>query len=363
MDTKDTDKDTHHPHQPPAMSSTADGPDAALRHVSEAQPFPRDTGPSVRYVAEGMANMVFSFPGGGVRDLLLRVPKRATGSYSDIHGHWCRYIYPLFRPADLVPQYLVALDDGGAGGADSNGDLVRSAVRTELDRVEGEGGRPLKFRGSKLKEDIREVMLIRDMRPRDDAEKLIEFKPKWLAQSPTAPAGARRCRNCAREALRSRKKDEFVGSILCPLRLLDRGSPESLRIVCDDLTAAAGADAGVFAEGSRGLESLREWLLTNELLPRLRDAQLANDTVGVLEPEDTFGLGRAMTLRDCTCYVRLTPGGGGGGGVEARLGDLDLKDQETKLEYWKNMELELIDGGWYMGAEVPRVKTNCLLEA
>ncbi|KAL8387944.1 hypothetical protein RB599_002928 [Gaeumannomyces hyphopodioides] len=345
------------------MPTTADGRDSALQHTPKAQPFPRGTGPSVRYVAEGMANMVFSLPGaeGNMRDLLIRVPKRATGSYDDIHGHWCRHIYPLFRPADLVPQYLVTLDDGAA-----NGDLVRSAIRTELDLVERENGRPLKFRGSELKEDIRDAMLIRNMRPRDDAEKLIEFKPKWLAQSPTAPAGARRCRNCAREALRSRKKDEGVGSILCPLRLLDRDSPESARIVCDDLTAAAGreeeeeeAAAAVFAEGSRELESLRGWLLTNELLPRLRDAQLANDTVGVLEPTDTFSLGRAMTLRDCTCYVRLAPGGGA---VEARLGDLDLKDQETKLEYWKNMELELIDGGWYMGTEKPQVKTNCLLE-
>lgn len=357
MDARGPKEDARLP-QPPTMSAAGDlAP--VLQHTPKAQPFPHGTGPSVRYIAEGMANIVFSFPRakGNMRDLLIRVPKEVTGSYDDIHRHWCQHIYPLFRPVDLVPQYLVALD----GTANSH--VVRSAIEKELASAEKDKGRPVKFRGSKLKKDIRDAMLIRNMRPRDGKEKLIEFKPKWLAQSPTAPAGAKRCRNCAREALRTGKKGEGDGPILCPLRLLDRDSPESMRIACDILTAGQEA---VFAEGSRELGSLREWLLTNELLPRLRDAQVANDTVGVLEPKDTFSLGRAMTLRDCTCYLRLAPGGGGGGGggnTEARLGDLDLKDQGTKLEYWRNMELELIDGGWYMGTEKPRVETTCLLEA
>ncbi|KLU83957.1 hypothetical protein MAPG_03006 [Magnaporthiopsis poae ATCC 64411] len=141
--------------------SAAGDPASVLQHTPEAQPFPHGTGPSVRYVAEGMANIVFSFPGakGNMRDLLIRVPKDVTGSYDDIHRHWCQHIYPLFRPVDLVPQYLVTLD------GTANSDLVRSAIKKELDSVDKEKGRSAKFRGSKLKEDIRDAMLVRNMRP------------------------------------------------------------------------------------------------------------------------------------------------------------------------------------------------------
>lgn len=38
--------------------------------------------------------------------------------------------------------------------------------------------------------------------------------------------------------------------------------------------------------------------------------------------------------------------------IEARLGDLDLKTSSgPKAEYWRNVEKQLIDGGWYMGTE------------
>lgn len=39
--------------------------------------------------------------------------------------------------------------------------------------------------------------------------------------------------------------------------------------------------------------------------------------------------------------------------IEARLGDLDLKNpDELKANYWRDVEQQLIDGGWYMGTEV-----------
>jgi len=37
--------------------------------------------------------------------------------------------------------------------------------------------------------------------------------------------------------------------------------------------------------------------------------------------------------------------------VEARLGDLDLKEPEpVKIAHWRETEQVLIDGGWYSGA-------------
>lgn len=38
--------------------------------------------------------------------------------------------------------------------------------------------------------------------------------------------------------------------------------------------------------------------------------------------------------------------------IEARLGDLDLKTSSgRKAEYWRNLEMRLIDEGWYGATE------------
>ena len=42
----------------------------------------------------------------------------------------------------------------------------------------------------------------------------------------------------------------------------------------------------------------------------------------------------------------------GKGIIEARLGDLDLKNPNgKKAEYWRNLERQLIEGGWYTATE------------
>jgi inositol-pentakisphosphate 2-kinase len=104
------------------------------------------------------------------------------------------------------------------------------------------------------------------------------------------------------------------------------------------------------------------------LLKRLRDLQVQFDRVGVLRVsgEEVEGVCKAMTLRDCTLYVRKTAvvegggenagGGGGGSVIEARLGDLDLK-LPARLEHWRSIERGLIEGGWYMNEEDEAVHT------
>jgi inositol-pentakisphosphate 2-kinase len=54
---------------------------------------------------------------------------------------------------------------------------------------------------------------------------------------------------------------------------------------------------------------------------------------------------KAMTLRDCTLFLKRS-----GKGVDARLGDLDLKQPE-RLSRWKSTEESLITEGWYTNAE------------
>jgi len=42
----------------------------------------------------------------------------------------------------------------------------------------------------------------------------------------------------------------------------------------------------------------------------------------------------------------------GNGAIEARLGDLDLKSSNRKkAEYWRNLEEQLTDAGWYTATE------------
>lgn len=137
---------------------------------------------------------------------------------------------------------------------------------------------------------------------------------------------------------------------------MDSASEKSMARAKDFITQ--GLD---ISQASPAATTLEKWLRGNKLLPHLHNAQVFNDRNGVLEPKDQFKLGLAMTLRDCTCYVRLSRRGSGTEEVEARLGDLDLKDQTTKLDYWKKMELELRDKRYYFGKEEPQQKTDCLL--
>lgn len=104
------------------------------------------------------------------------------------------------------------------------------------------------------------------------------------------------------------------------------------------------------------------WLENNRVVERLRDAQVKNDPDGPLKADASrdprFQL--AMTLRDCTCFIRIPADAGEP--VEAKLGDLDKKNGEAKLGYWQSMERRLAEEGYYEGKEVPPQKTTCQLE-
>jgi len=62
------------------------------------------------------------------------------------------------------------------------------------------------------------------MLPTSQQSALFHFKPKWLAQSPTAPVNARRCRTCALAA----RRETDVARLLCPLALYS-GDPDLIR--------------------------------------------------------------------------------------------------------------------------------------
>lgn len=173
---------------------------------------------------------------------------------------------------------------------------------------------------------------------------MIEFKPKWLLQSPSAPEGSVRCRQCARIAQRNaenaRNQEPLIKYSFCPLDLTSKDPAIMIRVTQQIL------EPGLTETKVR---RFAKWLSTTTLVTHLRDMQRLMDRKGVLEADvkdQDFLV--AMTLRDCSVFVRLP--GNDDDAIDARIGDLDLKSPD-KAEYWKKIERPLIEEGWYMGTE------------
>ncbi|KAL2271586.1 hypothetical protein VTJ83DRAFT_957 [Remersonia thermophila] len=403
-----------------------------------------------RLVGEGAANCVFEVLGyppdpthSCLQGNLLRVAKAGKKSYGhdEIQAYWESVVRPLFRPDDLVRQQLVKL----------GGRRIVSRLNAVLENEEST--RRVDFRGTRVAE-AEYGMLVEDMRQRRPGDLTLEFKPKWLVQSPTAPPTATRCRNCAREVLKkcqrqppppsrqqqstgnaeaSQEEHEGETTILCPLNfiacatsadslatllahLLPRCNPPRLGPIPRSVSAAsAPASAAAASSSSLSLQHdrLSRWLQTNTLLPRLRAAQLTCSSssspsllfslpsppasssscrpfptalsppspgretphlhrppsppasspsllaahapppgpparpgdAGAFAGEAAESLALAMTLRDCTCFIRIPADPSQP--VEAKLADLDRKRGDVKLSYWQKTERELIEGGFY----------------
>ncbi|KAL2124325.1 hypothetical protein VTJ04DRAFT_690 [Mycothermus thermophilus] len=251
-----------------------------------------------RLVGEGAANCVFEVRGYPqteahryLQDKLLRVAKAGTKAYrhEELQEYWETVVRPLFEPQHLVRQELVRL--GGRG--------IVSRLNAVL--AQEEPRRRVDFRGSRVAE-AEYGMLVEDMRQASPGVLTLEFKPKWLSQSPTAPESATRCRTCARELLkrkkrmagtgvissRSLKADETTSPnvknthILCPFNFITcRKSQQSLATLLAHLLPRCNPPGvgppSVSEIGSLPPQHLRlaDWLQTNTLLPRLHAVQLA----------------------------------------------------------------------------------------
>ena len=283
---------------------------------------------SLEYLNEGGANFVFGIlPEIEGQELpshlqgkLLRLRKDLphVQSASEQLEAFDEHFKPLFPPENLIKLELIELDDA-----------VPALINSAISKLNRPSNRAQDF----LPVDETHGMLVTDMTPAP-GDVLLQVKPKWLTQSPNAPPGAKRCRTCALRAQRASKKVRTATDAQesCPLELFSENLDERKRAaqtVTDD-------------------RPLQEYLTTqsHSLLHRLREAQLRLDSHGVLnanlcDAEGVLDLCKAMTLRDCTLFLRR-----GGGEVEARLADLDLKTPE-KLARWKSVEMGLVEGGWY----------------
>ncbi|RYP09547.1 hypothetical protein DL764_001232 [Monosporascus ibericus] len=328
------------------------------------------------YVAEGRANVVFGIrdpPGddgsptvrrGQFEATLLRVPKATPGvtpcDYKTLQRFHEDLVERRVGREHLVPQVLVAISPGlaerlNAARANANGGGGGGHRKDGGgDGHDGHGDS-----GSVIRPGA--AMLIQDMGPAP-GYRAFEFKPKWLAQSPLAPPGAARCRTCAREAFRNSrmlKKDPAVEASppMCPLGLVH----DDPAVVAATVEYLAPADWS-----RRDRERLAAALRApgNNVLDRLRDLQVEGDPPpgrALFDSPGDPGFGLAMTLRDCSCFVRLPVDENDDAPVVIKLADVDKKNWQEKQTYWQESHRRLIEEGFYEGKEDPPMETHCVL--
>ncbi|KAI4220514.1 MAG: hypothetical protein L6R36_007569 [Xanthoria steineri] len=343
----------------------------------------QDTPVRVRYHAEGAANVVFTITsrrgvgsqdddygpsGSTTNDGIPRIDVRLKGKLLrlrkdvpsvtpvlDSHRHYENHIEPLFPAESLVEQLLCNITP----------EFVRKcnvALRTEEEPLMK---RPTKRHGVNLSETEPHGLLITDMTC-DDKHASTEFKPKWLAQSPSAPLGSKRCRTCALRAMRDVKSNAKLAQFrrdsadFCPLTLVS-GDEDVIRPSLEPiLLKSIGAPLNIL----RFVDLTLPYFQNLHLFRILRDLQVEKDPHGILEVDSSnIDFMTAMALRDCTFFLKIpNQDDKGSARIEARLGDLDLKTPDGgKGEYWKKTEQQLIDEGWYTATEkTPAPKGRCL---
>ncbi|MCJ1473086.1 hypothetical protein MMC13_001736 [Lambiella insularis] len=276
-------------------------------------------------------------------------PIREAQAYLD------EVITKLFEPEQLVAQKVVLLPLG----------LV-AQCNADLRAIELEGRRAQTRKGQRLDESSDVGLVVQDMSAEgwegEGDVACLEFKPKWLAQSPSAPLGARRCRTCALREMRLAEKGggaERMKIGWCPLDLVSGQKSRVGGAVGRILSANEPGSEETFDKALQ--ERIVDWILQGRLLQRLRDAQVRFAQQGISDGgKEGTRYRTTMTLRDCTLFLRISREGKGQ--VEARLGDLDLKSA-TKAENWEATERKLRAENWYAANGHNRIaeSTVCLL--
>ncbi|KAH0525232.1 hypothetical protein TsFJ059_007625 [Trichoderma semiorbis] len=319
---------------------------------------PRGTKP-VRLVGEGAANAVFEIklpPGSRVgaqfQGKLLRVAKapslgRAPTS-SDYYLRQQEFFIREIQPhlgEHAVSQELVVLHKSGI--VDDLNAMLRDMNHQRKPKFQGSfiGHASWGF----LVEDMRpngeslSHMLTSKLLYSDDGSILIEFKPKWLLQSPSAPKGAIRCRQCAlelRNYLRTPgSKSPRPERRPCPIALANPDCPQQ---VASPFRIAPQLSA---LQDDARVQAILDKIIHHKAIQKLRECQKSLDHVGPLLPPTNLDFVVAMTLRDCTCFA-LVPSNDDEE-IKLRFGDFDFKDPEKKFNHWRGTEQDLIEGGFY----------------
>ena len=192
----------------------------------------------------------------------------------------------------------------------------------------------------------------------------MEFKPKWLAPSPSAPNDATCCRTCALNNMRfvagnSREREQFR-SKACPLGHFV-GTHEFRRNLIDSYDLSDDVK-------DKQLETWLAELRTQVWFQSLRKAQIALDSLGPLGDEEhltSLDFRIAMTLRDCSIVLQIPKHTTSDMYVKSAIIDLDLKPASAKKRaQWRETERMLVDDGWYRSSDVDLASKgiNCYLK-
>ncbi|KAF2650463.1 hypothetical protein K491DRAFT_130571 [Lophiostoma macrostomum CBS 122681] len=352
---------------------------------------------SLHYLAEGAANVVFmmrpvdpfiplsdeepivfednrgdTHPVANLLGSVLRISKglQKTLGGEAVKKEFETEIAPMFRPEfedQLLDLELVELDEA-----------VLSILNRELSKHSHRGTKEIPMGTVGL--------LMDNMASISGTALTIEIKPKWLAQSPNAPrSDTYRCRTCALRGMRTQFSDDQK-AFVCPLQLC-AGNKELVGpfVYQKVLDAVHSSHLHILPETEAIAAGITDYLSTGRghgILVHLRDLQNMLDTQGVVREEDPeiaralkalrqqnlelyedeqdtyqHNLRLAMTLRDCSLFIRATYEKADGAfwtvsKVESKLGDLDFKSSR-KWDDWQETEKALIADwyGWYTFGE------------
>ncbi|KAK9463369.1 inositol-pentakisphosphate 2-kinase [Lipomyces oligophaga] len=301
----------------------------------------------LKYIAEGAANVLYSFSNKG---FLLRLRKEVDGQATTVA------IFD-FLNMRILPQFnkqrdLVALTRKIAIERDVLLDLNLELLKMDRDQT-----RVRKRMGEILSVDQSDGLLVEDLRVEaeimhnynqvvdkqsflktavkgssssfsylhqefqngDIYEKaVIEFKPKWLSQSKDATSGWISCRTCALRRLRAHQRGlDRNGFEFCPLDLVSSDLerikrsvailvPEKVDVDMKALHVEISMDKGTIRE------ALAKFVYGTEVFNTLAQVQNSNDCRGILggyrdgEFDWEYILSCysvAMTVRDCTAFI------------------------------------------------------------
>ncbi|KAG5439049.1 hypothetical protein PCANB_002382 [Pneumocystis canis] len=273
------------------------------------------------YLSEGNQNVIFKYIGNDSSFInkVLRIKKMHHSiSTSENLKFMQKVIMPLFqKPFD---RYILLIEPI----------LLEFTVlkKFNIDLIQ-KYKRKKKFSNTLL--DIHEThaMLLKNLSS-DFSKNIIEFKPKWLTQSISAPKGWKSCRTCALRRFRGNMTKNDIR--YCPL---DLASGNQVRIQ----------------------KSLRAILMENQIHNKLnlslyfQQSPLINH-LKYLQRNSPKALG--MTFRDCTIHITFFHDNF----FEVKMLDLDYKPH-TKIKYWDTIEQQLINGGWYLGRGMTNDEEPC----
>ncbi len=212
----------------------------------------------------------------------------------DTQWHFETIIRPLFRKENLIESELFQMSPS-----------LLEDCNSKLRKMEKSDMRPAKRWGVYLTENPRYGCLITDMTWLvDDTIISLEFKPKWLVQSPTAPAGSKRCRSCALRAMKRvgfTNQPETLNAGSCPLNLMSSDKTK-IKLFLDYVMESNSKRPSQDVQ-----RRLIDFLYQNTLLERVKRLQLDLDPHGVFRADlMSSDFLAAMTLRDCSLFLRVS---------------------------------------------------------